>query len=1762
MTVLVVLGLFFVSQLPAISNVGTTDPNKTEGERPPATDSDGDKIPDVHENLFSEWINFTSPDNRAVVMKGMDRDNASDAFIDIDIDGLNATEEYCWPYPSECVEPSFTRGLTGMINESGERWYLDPRVSDTDGDGLPDGFEAHMCEKLGGFDEDEQRFVCEEFDPLNASDADLDLDEDGFDVNRDGFLTVSELLTSPEEYMYGAPTNWTNELDGLRCYAPNPESSVLSDWPFITEQANKTKFTNILDACARNGTDDVFDEYIWLGTNPLEEDSDRFYFDGVKDRRSFPSSGDGISDGWEIHFGLDPLNRSNALLDLDDDGWDANRDGIISVDAARSLEALAVGEQLSTLEEFYVHLDDGNMVKSGMRSVELGAKEETYTEYLLTAESGSENISIIHHDIRDMFDDGDYLWVGTKLGITVIDFEADMSTDYDLPQGHDLHDLILLDDHAVMVTEKGVWISGKSDGMLEDILQWQYFPGRYTAGAELVAGGGDDYVIALGYGGFGSVFQINGVSVSEYSVGSGITNAMDSGNATATSIVHVDVESGPTTLFIGTDVGMLSVETTSARDEAIPNWRFYFSTESTLVATDIEDLRTIGPEVNKNPATVNVLLADGPSGGQSQVVWVGTPSGLHRLDLLSGFLTHSGDYAHQGVDGATVDQANDINSIHSTGDEILVGSSWGLWSLNGGYAAVYGMTNQEWVPGMISAIAVHQVAGVDTIFVGIGPGQFSNLELMDPMANDSDADGMLDGWEVRYGLDPTDPWDADLDADADGVNLNSDPINEILWTNLDEFRYTATTADGYNATDPREVDTDNDGVGDGAEYFALFHEVTPLWCHYTNQYDYEHVCDESIGQAANTTYLQSLGIDSRTDATNSDSDGDGMPDGWELEHRRWIGSSFTGSNNWTMDPTDPNDANWDADGDGLSNLCEYQWSLVKDAGLIGDLLESHLETESAAAIWAEPDPNNVDSDGDGLPDGWEARGACTWDVSRVGINPLNGSDAFENPDGDGYDINHNGIIEQNEAFVNWLEYNIKDDLFDGNMTLDGEMLPDNFSTDLFRNISDWGNPESNFGDGIATGDPTDADSDSDGMPDGWEIWYARWEILDSKWSLDPLNSVDRWDDSDDDGMANWEEYNSINPDLSETNSNRTSPQWYVTTGTGFTLQQWAGITNLESFGSFVSQDQINISGWTADPTNPDTDGDGFMDGLELLFTTWNDTAQTWTLNPLVAGDGSFDSDNDALTDAQEFSLATTNPNNGETHPLDAPLMHIDGDLNDPTQKALRVYTIILDKGLRGKRHIDQFQEWQSTGIPTNFISTLMSITDPTIADTDDDGMIDGFEYWFTSWDLENNRWSMNPLIDSDQWLDSDSDSVDCDRDGNISLDEQFTNKREYESRVYGKYTQRLSTGSGLIGFGDDAIDAYEEEGYTNAEARRAIFNTFSGKDATSASRMMMINSEDPNTFNRTLFGISDPTNSDSDQDGIDDGWEFCYAVYGLPDPSTQNHWSTNPVNPFDVNYDPDSDGWYGRTSFDTPAAQGTWENRQFIASGVIIQNGIGDLPFTNYMEYLNGTRPDTNDSDGDAITFNTEVNSGSVVSHDRDWNLSDGREVFKYGTNPMDNDTDGDMLPDWYEYEKGWNESNDNYSSQLQIEVQWIDAGTGGQCTSATASCRPLSQNSGTLSRPDLGWTWATFDPRDPLDANEDPDQDGNWDCSGATCEYTAYTNFMEFYAIADPNLDSLIRSDSQAKHMMVHQLQNGGSSEPSPLVWEKPLKIRQIIWE
>ena len=65
------------------------------------------------------------------------------------------------------------------------------------------------------------------------------------------------------------------------------------------------------------------------------------------------------------------------------------------------------------------------------------------------------------------------------------------------------------------------------------------------------------------------------------------------------------------------------------------------------------------------------------------------------------------------------------------------------------------------------------------------------------------------------------------------------------------------------------------------------------------------------------------------------------------------------------DPLDPDDGGADWDGDGLTNAQEQS---------------------------AGTDMNNPDSDGDGLPDGWEV---------GYGLNPNSATDANADPDGDG-----------------------------------------------------------------------------------------------------------------------------------------------------------------------------------------------------------------------------------------------------------------------------------------------------------------------------------------------------------------------------------------------------------------------------------------------------------------------------------------------------------------------------------------------------------------------------------------------------------------------------------------------------------------------------------------------------------------------------------------------------------------------------------------
>ena len=68
-----------------------------------------------------------------------------------------------------------------------------------------------------------------------------------------------------------------------------------------------------------------------------------------------------------------------------------------------------------------------------------------------------------------------------------------------------------------------------------------------------------------------------------------------------------------------------------------------------------------------------------------------------------------------------------------------------------------------------------------------------SYDALDP---DMDGDGLLDGYEVMYDLDPRSEDDTSLDADLDGLDL---------------------LAEAAAGTDPSNPDTDGDGYSDGLE---------------------------------------------------------------------------------------------------------------------------------------------------------------------------------------------------------------------------------------------------------------------------------------------------------------------------------------------------------------------------------------------------------------------------------------------------------------------------------------------------------------------------------------------------------------------------------------------------------------------------------------------------------------------------------------------------------------------------------------------------------------------------------------------------------------------------------------------------------------------------------------------------------------------------------------------------------------------------------
>ncbi|SVC42634.1 uncharacterized protein METZ01_LOCUS295488, partial [marine metagenome] len=238
----------------------------------------------------------------------------------------------------------------------------------------------------------------------------------------------------------------------------------------------------------------------------------------------------------------------------------------------------------------------------------------------------------------------------------------------------------------------------------------------------------------------------------------------------------------------------------------------------------------------------------------------------------------------------------------------------------------------------------------------------------DPTDTDTDNDGMPDGWEIFYNLNPVSELDADDDMDEDGYDSDRDGYvsPDENFTNLEEYLV---------GTSPWEIDTDGDSMPDGWE---IFYELNPLdsvdaWFD-SDEDGWDANFDRDLSFAE--SYLNYMEFLNDTNPLVQDTDGDGMPDGWEV----YFG----------LDPLLPTDGQEDMDGDGLPNAYEYDNNEVINTGwvdvdgIFSTLPDSNDTDEDGLSDNDElyfflTDPTSNDTDGDGMPDGWEL---------KYGLDPL------------------------------------------------------------------------------------------------------------------------------------------------------------------------------------------------------------------------------------------------------------------------------------------------------------------------------------------------------------------------------------------------------------------------------------------------------------------------------------------------------------------------------------------------------------------------------------------------------------------------------------------------------------------------------------------------------------------------------------------------------------------------------------------------------
>jgi len=203
--------------------------------------------------------------------------------------------------------------------------------------------------------------------------------------------------------------------------------------------------------------------------------------------------------------------------------------------------------------------------------------------------------------------------------------------------------------------------------------------------------------------------------------------------------------------------------------------------------------------------------------------------------------------------------------------------------------------------------------------------------------SDDDGDGWLDDLERTLGTDPLNNMSVPSDMDGDDIAdlLDNDMDGDGHSNGVDAFpedpgEWLDSDRDGVgDNSDEYPFDMDNDGHNDTVDAFPM--DPTRWETPVINNTVY----GTQVKYYNRTVYNNQTIIPPMGDLYLNDTDGDGMPDSWELLYG--------------LDPEDPSDASLDPDEDGISNLDEYKGGTSPTSA---DVEASDAGDESETPVWA------------------------------------------------------------------------------------------------------------------------------------------------------------------------------------------------------------------------------------------------------------------------------------------------------------------------------------------------------------------------------------------------------------------------------------------------------------------------------------------------------------------------------------------------------------------------------------------------------------------------------------------------------------------------------------------------------------------------------------------------------------------------------------------------------------------------------------------